>query len=104
RERAAHTSAIRGDLDFHEMGGARREKRDFKTNPECDRRNHIQSTAKFAAGRLGGDLHRLVGNNQGLAADFEDVLDWEGGRILRAANKRGIIDAEYARRALFAQP
>jgi len=96
-QHAGRARAKSGNFDFDGMGSARREKRDFGTKAERDRRNHIQPAAHFAICRIGSNLHRFVRNNQSLTADFEDLLDGKHGRIFRTTDQRGIVNTVPAR-------
>ena len=101
---AGRTGAIGGNFDFHRTGLAGRKQLDLGVETERNRRNHIQPAPGLRLRLSRHQLHRLIRNNQRLAADFENLLDGKHRRVFRAANQCGIIHAERSWRAFFAQP
>ena len=93
-----------GDFYGHVFGGARSEEFEFIRKAKRDRRNNRQPPMRLSRGGAGDQLHRFVGDHDGLATHLKNKFDREGRRIFRLADQGGLIDPEHAGGALAAQP
>ena len=103
-ESAAGLAARGGHLDSDRFGGARGDEKNFRVELQRDGRNHRKAPAGLRRRCARDELQWLVGDNESLAVDGEDVLDGNGRRILRTANERRVIDPGEAGRAIGAKP
>ena len=95
REGAGAAGAVGGDFDLDGAGGAGGVDRDIGREAEGDRRDDVEAAA-FFRGSGAGDGEGFGGDDELLAADFEDEFERHGREIFRGADEGGVIDAGEA--------